>query len=53
MMNILYAGWDMLLKRLAAGLHRPRPAGVGQLVSFSLKRRKKLGWNLFLCGRSR
>lgn len=52
-MYVLNAGWDTMLKRLTMSRHRPRPAAAGPLVSFSPKRQKKLGWKLFICGRSR
>lgn len=53
MMSTVNAGWELLLKRMAAGLHRVRPGAAAPLVSFSSKRQTKLGWTLFLCSRNR
>jgi hypothetical protein len=53
MLNTMNAGWELMLKKLAAGLYRSRPCAAGPLVTFSLKRQKKLGWNLFLCRHNR
>jgi len=45
--------WQDMLKRLSWKLHAPNLAASEAPVSFSTRRKKKLSWNLFLCGRSR
>lgn len=45
---------NTLFKRLEMSLHRSRPkTGAAPLVAFSLKRQKRLGWKMLLCGRGR